>query len=160
MPKISAFLWFDTQAEEAAHFYCEIFPRSKIGAITRYPKGAAQKPAGTDVMTVTFELDGREFVALNGGPHFKFTEAVSFAIECATQAEIDNYWNKLIAGGGKESQCGWLTDKYGLSWQVVPKKQMEMIADADPAKVKRVFDAMLTMKKLDLAALERAYKGG
>ena len=155
MQKITPFLWFDTQAEEAAKFYVSVFKNSKVKEVTRY---TGEEPVGTkgSVMTVAFELGGQEFVALNGGPQFKFTEAVSFVINCETQEEIDYYWEKLTAGGGEEVQCGWLTDKYGLSWQVVPTKIHEWARD--PAKFQRVMGAIMPMKKLDLAALERAYE--
>ncbi len=154
MPKIIPFLWFDTQAEEAANFYVSIFKNSRILNIARYGE-AGPGPAGS-VMTVSFELDGRPFIALNGGPHFKFNEAISFSIECHTQAEIDEYWEKLSAGG-QEVQCGWLKDKYGLSWQVNPAILGRMLSDPDPEKSKRVMAAMLKMKKIDIAELEKAY---
>jgi predicted 3-demethylubiquinone-9 3-methyltransferase (glyoxalase superfamily) len=157
MPKITPFLWFDTQAEAAANFYCSIFPNSKIGKMTRYEKGVPG-PEGS-VMTVSFSLDGQEFTALNAGPRFKFTEAVSFVIPCRTQDEIDHYWSKLTANGGAESMCGWLKDKFGLSWQVVPANLGELLADPDPQKSKRAIEAMLQMKKLDFAALQRARSG-
>jgi predicted 3-demethylubiquinone-9 3-methyltransferase (glyoxalase superfamily) len=155
-------LWFDTQAEEAARFYTGIFKNSKLGAITRYTEVGHEvhgRPAGT-VMTVEFELNGQTFTALNGGPHFKFNEAVSFQIMCRTQEEIDHYWNKLTQGGDpKAQQCGWLKDKFGLSWQVVPTVLEEMIKDPDREKSGRAMEAMLQMKKLDIAALERAFEG-
>ena len=156
MPKISPFLWFDGQAEQAADFYCSIFPNSKITSVSRYgdagpgPKGSA--------MVVAFELDGKQFNGLNGGPLFKFTEAVSFAIDCKTQDEVDHYWNKL-SEGGQQVQCGWLKDKFGLSWQVVPSALGELMSNSDPAKSKRVMEAMLKMKKLDIAELKRAHAG-
>ena len=156
MPKISPFLWFDTQAEDAARFYVSIFPSSRIVKVARYgdpgpgPKGS--------VMTVQFELDRQEIVALNGGPLFKFTEAISLSIDCKTQDEVDHYWNGLTAGGGQTSQCGWLKDKYGLSWQVNPTVLGEMLADPDPKKSKAVMEAMLKMTKIDIATLERAYR--
>jgi predicted 3-demethylubiquinone-9 3-methyltransferase (glyoxalase superfamily) len=153
MPRITPFLWFDTQAEEAARFYCSVFPRSKVGAITRYPEGSPG-PAGS-VMTVEFELDGQPHIALNGGPMFKFTEAISLSIDCKDQQEVDHYWEELSAGGEK-SQCGWLKDRYGLSWQVNPTILGELMTDPDAAKAKRVMDAMLTMTKIDIAALQRA----
>jgi len=155
MQKITPFLWFDTQAEEAANFYVSVFKNSKVKEVTRY---TGEEPVGTkgSVMTVAFQLAGQEFVALNGGPQFKFTEAVSFVINCETQEEIDYYWEKLTAGGGEEVQCGWLTDKYGLSWQVVPTKIREWARD--PAKFQRVMRAIMQMKKIDLAALEKAYE--
>jgi predicted 3-demethylubiquinone-9 3-methyltransferase (glyoxalase superfamily) len=158
MPKINPFLWFDTQAEEAARFYVGLFPNSKIVQVSRY--GEAGPGAKGTVMTVTFELEGREFVALNGGPQFQFNEAVSFSVECKTQEEVDRYWNALIEGGGKEGPCGWLTDRYGLSWQINPTILGEMLSDPDPAKAKRAMEAMLKMKKIDIAALKRAYNNG
>jgi predicted 3-demethylubiquinone-9 3-methyltransferase (glyoxalase superfamily) len=157
MQKITPFLWFDTQAEEAAKFYSSIFKDSKILTTTRYPEGSPG-PAG-GVMTVEFELFGQRFVGLNGGPHFKFTEAVSFCINCESQEEIDYYWDRLTADGGQESMCGWLKDKFGLSWQVVNTGWDEMLNDPDPAKAKRAMDAMLKMKKIDIATIKRAYEG-
>ena len=154
MPKISPFLWFDTQAEEAANFYTSIFKNSRIVKISRYGEGAPQ-PKGS-VMTVAFTLDGQEFTALNGGPLFKFTEAISFIVNCKTQEEVDHYWSKLLAGG-EESRCGWLKDKYGLSWQVIPTVLREMLGDPNPQKAKRVMEAMLAMKKIDIAGLKKAY---
>ena len=156
MPKISPFLWFDTQAEEAARFYVSIFKNSRIVKIARYGE-AGPGPKGS-VMTVTFELDGREFIALNGGPIYKFTEAVSFSVDCKTQQEADKFWTKLSAGGEK-GPCGWLKDKYGLSWQITPTVLIEMLNDPDPKKSKRVMEAMLGMKKIDIAKLKRAYEG-
>jgi predicted 3-demethylubiquinone-9 3-methyltransferase (glyoxalase superfamily) len=156
--KITPFLWFDDKAEEAAKFYCSIFKNSRIEAITRYDEEAAKptgRPAGS-VMTVKFQLEGQEFVGLNGGPHFKFTEAVSFVVNCEGQEEVDYFWSKLSAGG-EESQCGWLKDKFGLSWQVVPTILIEMLQDKDAAKAKRVTKAMLEMGKIDIATLKRAY---
>src|SRR5262249_20779539 len=158
--KISVCLWFDGQAEEAARFYASIFKNSKIGAITRYDEEAARasgQPRGS-VMTVSFELDGEEFLGLNGGPEFKFTEAMSLIVKCETQAEVDHFWEKLTADGGQEVQCGWLKDRFGVAWQIVPTVLMEMIQDRDPEKSGRVMKAMLTMKKLDVAALKRAYE--
>jgi len=154
MQKITPFLWFDNQAEEAMHFYTSIFKNSKVGKVTRYGDGAPM-PKGT-VMTASFELDGLQFTALNGGPIFKFTEAVSFDISCKSQEEVDYYWEKLIAGGGQASQCGWLKDKYGLSWQVVPTVLHELLADKDRAKANRVMQAMLAMKKIDIGKLQEA----
>ena len=154
MPKPTPFLWFDTQAEEAATFYTSIFPNSKIGTIARYGS-SGPGPAGS-VMTVTFELDGQSFTALNAGPHFKFNEAVSFVVSCRTQDEIDHYWTKLSAGGGSEGQCGWLKDKYGLSWQVVPTMLGELTKDS--ATGGRVMQAVLGMRKLNIAELQRAAK--
>jgi len=160
--KISPCLWFDDQAEDAVRFYTGIFKDSKINAISRYPDAGQEihgRPAGS-VMVVDFELNGQPFTALNGGPHFKFNEAISFQIECATQEEVDYYWEKLGEGGDPNAQqCGWLKDKFGLSWQVVPTGMVEMLNDPDPAKSRRAFAAMLQMKKLDLASLRRAFKG-
>lgn len=147
-------LWFDTQAEEAAQFYCSVFPNSRVLGVTRYGD-AGPGEAGT-VMTADFELDGQRFVGINGGPQFPFTEAVSFQITCADQEEVDYFWQKLTADGGQESQCGWLKDRYGLSWQVVPEGMEEALGDADPERARRAMEAMLGMTKLDLAALHRA----
>jgi predicted 3-demethylubiquinone-9 3-methyltransferase (glyoxalase superfamily) len=155
MNKITPFLWFNDQAEEAAKFYTSIFKNSRIGKITRYGE-SGPGPAGS-VMTVAFELNGQEFVALNGGPLFKFNEAISFVVNCETQAEVDDYWSKLTAGG-EEVQCGWLKDKYGLSWQVVPTVLPELLSDPDPVKAQRVMAAMLQMKKIDIDSLRRAYE--
>lgn len=154
MPKITPFLWFDTQAEEAANFYASIFENSKVGTISRYGEGAPM-PAGT-AMTVSFELDGLEFTALNAGPMFKFTEAISFYVNCETQEEVDHYWNRLLEGGGRESQCGWLKDKYGLSWQIIPAALPRLLSNPDRAKAGRVMQAMLQMVKIDVAKLEAA----
>jgi len=154
MQKVSPFLWFDGNAEEAANFYVSIFKDSKILKIARYGE-AGPGPAGS-VMVVNFQIEGQDFIALNGGPVFKFTEAISFVISCQTQEEVDHYWNKLTAGGGQESQCGWLKDKYGLSWQVTPTILGELLADKDQKKAQRVMQAMLQMKKIDIAALKRA----
>jgi predicted 3-demethylubiquinone-9 3-methyltransferase (glyoxalase superfamily) len=156
MPKISPFLWFDGQAEEAANFYVSVFPNSRVVRTAHYSD--ADLGSHGSVMTVDFELDGQPVTALNGGPHFEFTEAISFVIPCKTQHEVDDYWTKLTAGG-QESQCGWLKDKYGLSWQVVPDVIGTMLTDGDGTKVKRVMQAVLTMKKPDIAALQRAYNG-
>lgn len=157
MQKITPCLWFDSQAEEAAKFYVSIFKNSKIDRITRYGE-VGPGPKGS-VMTVEFQLEGQDFIGLNGGPHFKFTEAISLSVDCKTQEEVDQLWEKLSEGGEKV-QCGWLKDKYGLSWQIVPRVLSEMLADPDPAKSKRVMEAMLKMKKLDIKGLERAYRGG
>jgi predicted 3-demethylubiquinone-9 3-methyltransferase (glyoxalase superfamily) len=157
---ITPFLWFDDQAEEAAKFYTSIFKNSRVRKMARYDKGAEKasgRPAGS-VMTVDFQLDGQDFVALNGGPHFKFTEAVSFVVNCETQTEVDKYWKKLTAGG-KEVQCGWLKDKYGVSWQVVPTVLKGLLTDKDPAKAHRVMQALLKMVKLDIKKLKQAAKG-
>src|SRR2546430_6861812 len=158
MKKINPFLWFDSEAEEAAKFYVSIFKNSKIGKIARYPKEAAERigrPPGS-VMTVEFTLDGVEFVALNGGPNFKFTEAVSFVVNCDTQEEVDYYWEKLTADGGEPGQCSWLKDKYGLSWQVQPRLLIQLLGDSDKAKAERVMNAMMAMTKIDIAALRKA----
>jgi predicted 3-demethylubiquinone-9 3-methyltransferase (glyoxalase superfamily) len=155
-------LWFDTQGEDAAKLYCSVFPNSKITQVTRYGETGkevhGQKPGS--VMTVQFELNGQPFTALNGGPHFKHSEAVSFEIHCDTQAEIDHYWSKLGEGGDpKAQQCGWVKDKFGLSWQVVPKMLIDMMDKIGTPAGQRAFAAMLKMKKLDIAQLEKAYKG-
>ena len=152
--KITPFLWFDNKAEEAANFYVSIFKNSKIVNIARYGE-AGPGPKGT-VMVIEFQLEGQEFAALNGGPPFKFTEAISFVVNCETQEEVDEYWKKLSAGG-EESRCGWLKDKFGLSWQVVPRVLNEMLQDKDPEKSQRVMKAMLQMDKIDIAALQKAY---
>ena len=150
MPKITPFLWFDTQAEEAMNFYASTFKRSKVLSMNR---------AQGRVMSVTFELEGQQFMALNAGPQFRFTEAVSFFGGCETQQEIDDLWDKLTADGGAPSRCGWLKDKFGLSWQIVPNTLGRMPGDQDPQKSKRVLDAMLQMEKLDANVLQRAYDG-
>jgi predicted 3-demethylubiquinone-9 3-methyltransferase (glyoxalase superfamily) len=158
MQKITPFLWFDDKAEEAAHFYVSIFKNARVGAITRYSKetsNASGRPTGS-IMTVAFQLDGQEFIALNGGPHFQFNEAVSFVVNCETQAEIDELWKKL-SSGGQESQCGWLKDKYGVSWQIVPIALGKLMSSADPKKSQRVMNALLRMRKLDIQALQQAY---
>ena len=155
--KITPCLWFDTQAEEAAKFYASVFKHSKIGKISRYGKEGFEvhgKKAGT-VMTVEFELEGQKFLALNGGPHFKFNEAVSFQVHCETQQEIDHFWSEL-AKEGEEGPCGWLKDKFGLSWQVIPKALPEMLMDGNSETAQRVMRSMLQMRKIDLAALRRA----
>lgn len=158
MPKVTPCLWFDSDAEEAAKLYTSLFPNSKIGKIARYPEGLPGDRTG-QVMTVEFELDGSPFTGLNGGPMFKFSEAVSFQIYVDDQAELDRYWNGLLADGGEESQCGWLKDRFGLSWQVVPKRMGELMASPDRAAAGRVADAMMKMRKLDIATLEAAAKG-
>jgi predicted 3-demethylubiquinone-9 3-methyltransferase (glyoxalase superfamily) len=158
--KITPFLWFDTQAEEAAKFYTSVFEDSRIARISRYSEiGHAThgKKAGS-VLTVEFEIEGQTFIALNGGPNFRFSEAVSFQVLCDTQNEIDYFWNRL-SDGGQESSCGWLKDKYGLSWQIVPSALSAMLTDADSAKSGRAMSALLEMKKFDLDALQRAYAG-
>jgi predicted 3-demethylubiquinone-9 3-methyltransferase (glyoxalase superfamily) len=152
--KITTCLWFDGNAEEAAKHYLSIFENSKILTVTRYGE-AGPGPKGS-VMTIEFELDGRQFTGLNGGPQFKFNEAVSLIVHCDTQKEVDEFWSKLSAGG-EEGPCGWLKDKFGLSWQIVPSALLEMMQDPDPRKSKRVVEAMMQMKKLDIARLERAY---
>jgi predicted 3-demethylubiquinone-9 3-methyltransferase (glyoxalase superfamily) len=157
MQKITPFLWFDDKAEEAMNFYTSIFKNSKIGSVSRYGE-AGPGQAGT-VMSATFELDGQEFMALNGGPHFTFTPAISFFVHCETQAEVDELWDRL-SEGGEEGQCGWLTDKYGLSWQIVPSVLGELLGDKDPEKSQRVMHAMLQMKKIDIAQLKLAYGQG
>jgi predicted 3-demethylubiquinone-9 3-methyltransferase (glyoxalase superfamily) len=156
MPNIITFLTFNDQAEEAATFYTSIFPNSRITGVTRFPEGAPA-PAGS-VMTVSFVLDGREFVALNGGPQFAFSQGMSISVQCEKQEEVDEYWARLTEGG-QEVACGWLTDKFGVSWQINPTILMEMLSDSDPARVKRAMDAMYTMKKIDAAALKRACGG-
>jgi predicted 3-demethylubiquinone-9 3-methyltransferase (glyoxalase superfamily) len=153
--KITTFLWFNGNAEEAANHYTSVFKNSKILSMTRYGE-AGPGPKGT-VMTVAFQLEGQEFVALNGGPQFKFTEAISLVVNCETQKEVDEFWSKLSAGG-EEGPCGWLKDKFGLSWQIVPSALVKMIQDEDPKKSKRVMEAMFQMKKLDIARLEHAYR--
>jgi len=161
MQKITPFLWFDNNAEEAVNFYVSIFKNSKVGKVTRYNEAsskAAGRPEGS-VMTLEFQLEGQNFVAINAGPHFKFTEAISFVVDCGSQEEVDYFWEKLTADGGQESQCGWLKDKYGLSWQITPRVLIEMIGDKDPQKAHRVMEAMLQMKKIDIATLKRAYDG-
>lgn len=158
MPKITPCLWFDGDAEEAAGLYTSIFPNSRIDKVVR---AAADTPSNRqgDVITVEFTLDGSPFVGLNGGPHFTFSEAVSFVIDCRDQAEVDRYWEALIAGGGEPSVCGWLKDRFGLSWQVVPRRLNEMMESDDRAAAERATTAMLAMTKLDLAKLEEAYRG-
>jgi predicted 3-demethylubiquinone-9 3-methyltransferase (glyoxalase superfamily) len=153
MQRITPFLWFDTDAEEAAEFYTSVFPNSKIVDVSHYGS-AGPRPEGT-VMTVAFELDGQKFVALNGGPEFTFSEAVSFEVDCQSQEEVDTYWSKL-AEGGEEGPCGWLKDKFGLSWQVVPTRLMDLLGDPDREKSQRVMEAMLKMKKIVIDDLERA----
>jgi predicted 3-demethylubiquinone-9 3-methyltransferase (glyoxalase superfamily) len=157
MQKIVPFLWYDTQAEEAARFYTSIFKNSKIHGISHYAEGGPM-PAGT-VMVVSFEINGQKFNAMNAGPVFKFNESVSFLVECDTQEDIDYYWEKLLAGGGKESQCGWLKDKYGLSWQITPTYLMELHLGKDEAKMSRAFQVMLKMVKIDLKAIKDAAEG-
>jgi predicted 3-demethylubiquinone-9 3-methyltransferase (glyoxalase superfamily) len=162
MNKIAPCLWFDTQAEEAAKFYTSIFKNSKIKHVARYGDAAAQvagRPKGS-VLTVQFEIDGQEFTALNGGPIFKFTEAISLQVYCDDQDELDRYWNKLTEGGDpKAQQCGWLKDKYGVSWQIVPRVIARMMSEGDPARLERVWGKLLQMKKLDIRTLQQAYDG-
>ena len=151
MSKVTPFLWFDTQAEEAMNFYVSLFKNSKVNNVSRGPDGKA--------FTVSFELDGREFMGLNAGPHYKFNEAISLYVDCKDQAEVDDLWSKLIADGGEESQCGWLKDKYGLSWQIIPKQLGELMGDSDPERSQRVMQAMLKMQKIVVADLQKAYEG-
>ena len=151
MKKITPFLWFDTQAEEAMNFYVSVFKNAEAGEISRGPDGKA--------FTVNFQLEAQDFMALNAGPEFKFNEAVSMFVNCEDQAEVDYFWNKLTADGGEESQCGWLKDKYGLSWQIIPKQLGELMGDPDPVKAKRVINAMLKMKKIVVADLQKAHDG-
>ena len=157
LQKIKPFLWFDTQAEEAAKFYCSIFKDSKTLNVERYPEGAPGGMGGR-VMIVNFELEGQPFIALNGGPMFKFTEAISMVVHCETQTEVDYYWEKLSAGG-QEGRCAWLKDKFGVSWQIVPTALIELLQDKDARRSARVMKAMLQMKKIDIASLQRAYEG-
>lgn len=157
MPKITPFLWFDNQAEEAVNFYVSVFKNAKAGKVMRCGDGGPG-PKGS-VLTASFELEGIEFIALNGGPHFKLNEAVSFVIHCADQVETDYYWDKLVEGGGEHSQCGWLKDRFGLSWQVTPTILLQRMSDPDPAKAGRVAQAMMKMTKIDIAKIEEAYQG-
>ena len=152
MKKITPFLWFDTEAEEAMNFYVSVFKNSKAGNVSHGPDGKA--------FIVNFELDGQEFIGLNAGPQFKFNESVSFYVDCENQEEVNYYWEKLTADGGEESMCGWLKDKYGLSWQIIPKALTELMGDPDPVKAQRVTQAMLEMRKIDVAGLQRAYDAG
>ena len=152
--KITPCLWFDGQAEEAAKFYVSVFKNSKMGKVARYGD-AGPGPKGS-VMVASFEVEGREFTALNGGPQFKFNESVSFVVRCKTQEEVDSYWDKLLAGGGQESMCGWLKDKYGLSWQITPDALLELISDPDPAISQSVMKAMMQMRKIDTEAVKQA----
>jgi predicted 3-demethylubiquinone-9 3-methyltransferase (glyoxalase superfamily) len=163
MQKITPFLWFDDQAEEAAKFYTSIFRNSKVGRILRYDEEAAKtsqsgRPVGS-VLTIEFEIEGQKFTALNGGPQFKFNESVSFVVNCKTQEEVDYFWEKLTAGGGRESECGWLKDKFGLSWQVTPTVLIDMLNDKDPKKAGRVMKAMMQMQKIEINKLKAAYAG-
>jgi len=161
MQKIAPFLWFDNQAEEAAKFYTSVFKNSKIGRILRYDEASAKaagRPAGS-VLTVEFEIEGQKFTALNGGPAFKFNESISLVVNCETQKEVDYFWEKLTSDGGEESQCGWLKDKFGLSWQVTPTVLIDMLHDKDPEKAERVMKAMLQMQKIEIPKLKAAYGG-
>jgi predicted 3-demethylubiquinone-9 3-methyltransferase (glyoxalase superfamily) len=163
MQKITPFLWFDDQAEEAVKFYASIFKNSKVGKILRYGEEAAKvshsgRPVGS-VLTIEFEIEGQKFAALNGGPAFKFNESISFVVNCDTQKEVDYFWEKLTADGGQESQCGWLKDKFGVSWQVVPTVLIEMLGDKHGEKSERVMKGMLQMQKIDIKTLEEAYAG-
>ncbi len=151
MKKITPFLWFDTQAEEAMNFYVSLFKNSKVNNVSRGPDG--------NVFTVAFELDGQEFIGLNAGPQFKFNESISMFVSCEDQTEVDYFWGKLTADGGEESMCGWLKDKYGLSWQIVPKQLGELMGDSDPVKSQRVMGALLQMQKIVIADLKKAYDG-
>ncbi len=157
MQKITPFLWFDNNAEEAMNFYVSVFKNSKVKTVSRYGD-AGPGPKGS-VMTAEFEIDGQEFVLLNGGPQFKFTEAISFVVNCTTQDEVDYYWEKLSEDGGETSRCGWLKDKFGLWWQVTPTIMAEMMSDEDPEKTTRVMQAMMQMDKLEIEPLKRAYEG-
>jgi predicted 3-demethylubiquinone-9 3-methyltransferase (glyoxalase superfamily) len=154
MQKITSMLWFDGKAEEAAKFYVSIFKNSKMGKVVRYGD-AGPGPKGS-VMVASFEVEGQEFTALNGGPQFKFNESVSFVVHCKTQQEVDYYWDKLLAGGGQESMCGWLKDKFGLSWQITPDALLELVSDPDPAISQSVMKAMMQMRKIDIEGLKRA----
>ncbi len=158
MQKITPFLWFDNNAEEAMNFYASIFPDSKIGKVNRLGKVG---PEGSgNVITASFTLQGQDFMVMNAGPHFKFNEAISFFVDCEDQKEVDYYWGKLTSGGGSPSQCGWLKDKFGLSWQIVPKALGNLLGDKDPERAKRAMDAMMKMTKIDVAGLERAADEG
>ncbi|MCG2787534.1 MAG: VOC family protein [Anaerolineae bacterium] len=158
MQKITTFLWFDDQAEEAVNFYTSLFQDAKVLEVSRYGE-TGPGPAG-EVMVINFQLAGQEFIALNGGPQFKFNEAISLVVNCESQAEVDRLWEELTADGGEESMCGWLKDKYGLSWQIVPTALGKLASDSDPVKAQRVIQAMLQMRKLDIAELQKAYEGG
>jgi len=158
MQKITPYLWFDGQAEEAVNLYTSIFKNSKVLNVSRYGEGSPG-PAGS-VMTASFELDGQEFIALNGGPQYKFTEAISFLVNCKTQKEVDELWEKLTADGGEEGPCGWLKDKFGVSWQIIPTALGEMLSDPNPSKAQRVMEAMFKMKKIEIPLLKQAYEQG
>jgi len=153
MQKITTFLWFDTQAEEAANFYVSIFKNSSIGKIARFPEGS---PSPKGAITVSFQLEGQRFVALNGGPMYKFTPAISLYVDCESQEEVDALWSKLLSGGGREDRCGWLVDKYGLSWQVIPRVLIELLTNPDPQRSSRAMQAMLQMSKIDIQKLQAA----
>jgi len=159
MPKITPFLWFDHQAEDAAKLYVSVFPNSKINHVARYPGDGKEGGETGKVMIVEFEIDGQKVTAMNAGPTFKLTEAFSFVIDCDGQDEVDHYWNALTADGGQESQCGWLKDRFGLSWQVTPKQLIQATTSPDREAAGRAFQAMMTMKKIDVAAIERAFRG-
>ncbi len=161
MQKITPFLWFDNQAEEAAKFYTSVFKNSKVGRILRYDEASAKgagRPVGS-VLTIEFEIAGQKFTALNGGPKFKFNESISFVVNCETQNEVDYFWEKLMADGGQESQCGWLKDKFGVSWQITPTVLIDMLNDKDAKKAERVMKAMMQMQKIDIKTLKEAYAG-
>jgi predicted 3-demethylubiquinone-9 3-methyltransferase (glyoxalase superfamily) len=161
MQKITPFLWFDKQAEEAVQFYTSVFKNSKVGRILRYDEASAKAAGGTvgSVLTIEFEIEGQKFTALNGGPEFKFNESVSFVVHCKTQEEVDYFWEKLIAGGGEESACGWLKDKFGLSWQITPIVLIDMLNDKDAKRAERVMKAMMEMQKIEINKLKAAYAG-
>jgi predicted 3-demethylubiquinone-9 3-methyltransferase (glyoxalase superfamily) len=161
MQKITPFLWFDHQAEEAAKFYTSVFKNSKVGKILRYGEASAKAAGGPvgSVLTIEFEIEGQKFTALNGGPDFKFNESISFVVNCGTQKGVDYFWKKLTADGGQESQCGWLKDKFGVSWQVTPTVLIEMLHDKDAKKSERVMNAMMQMQKIDIKTLKDAYAG-
>jgi predicted 3-demethylubiquinone-9 3-methyltransferase (glyoxalase superfamily) len=161
MQKITPFLWFDNQAEEAAKFYTSVFKNSKVGKVLRYDEATAKAAGGPvgSVLTIEFEIEGQKFTALNGGPDFKFNESISFVVNCDSQEEVDYFWEKLTADGGQESQCGWLKDKFGVSWQITPMILIEMSHDKDPEKSERVMKAMLQMQKIDINKLKAAYAG-
>lgn len=154
MPKLTPCIWFDSDGEDAAALYTSVFPNSRITEVTRYPEGS-MRPAGS-VMTVAFELDGQPFTALNGGPQFRPNEAISFQIDCGDQTEVDHYWDALTADGGEPGPCGWVKDRFGVSWQVVPRRLIELVTDPDPGRAQRATDAMLKMGKIEIAELERA----
>jgi predicted 3-demethylubiquinone-9 3-methyltransferase (glyoxalase superfamily) len=161
MQKITPFLWFDHQAEEAAKFYTSVFKNSKVGRILRYDEASAKgagRPVGS-VLTIEFEIAGQKFTALNGGPEFKFNESISFVVNCETQNEVDYFWEKLMADGGQESQCGWLKDKFGVSWQITPTVLIDMLNDKDAKKAEGVMKAMMQMQKIDIGTLKEAYAG-